>query len=415
MKPEIKEKITATNQKYLKKFLTEEAPAKLESQLEHMDWSYLDMINNKEQQRGTFSPLAAMELSEIEANKDKYLATGFDAVKNGKVGAILLAGGQGTRLGFDKAKGMFNIGKTKELYIFEQLVANLMKVTNQTGTWVPLYVMTSEINDSMTREFFEEHDYFGYNKDYVKFFVQEMVPAVDFDGNYYTVPSGTKETRILRCFEEEEYKRTKLHFGDVNVNEVISMFQKLQFHNHQNLGYVTLTQPLKKDYDTESAWITLPENVVRAYRSLLVPNRQGQYILNDHFEGMKYAVAGNHLHDISGAIGDYAESFGYGVVRDLCGHGIGTHMHEDPEIPNYRKFRRGIKLRAGMTLAVEPMINLGTERVVWMDDDWTVVTQDMDLSAHYENTILIREGKPEILSLTDSEIAEGIWSNDPIL
>ena len=181
MKPEIKEKITATNQKYLKKFLTEEVPAKLESQLEHMDWSYLDMIHNKEQQRGTFSPLAAMELSEIEANKDKYLATGLDAVKNGKVGAILLAGGQGTRLGFDKAKGMFNIGK--ELYIFEQLVANLMKVTNQTGTWVPLYVMTSEINDSMTREFFEEHDYFGYNKDYVKFFVQEMVPAVDFDGN----------------------------------------------------------------------------------------------------------------------------------------------------------------------------------------------------------------------------------------
>ena len=148
-----------------------------------MDWSYLDMIHNKEQQRGTFSPLAAMELSEIEANKDKYLATGLDAVKNGKVGAILLAGGQGTRLGFDKAKGMFNIGKTKELYIFEQLVSNLMKVTNQTGTWVPLYVMTSEINDGMTREFFEEHDYFGYNKDYVKFFVQEMVPAVDFDGN----------------------------------------------------------------------------------------------------------------------------------------------------------------------------------------------------------------------------------------
>ena len=82
MKPEIKEKITATNQKYLKKFLTEEAPVKLESQLEHMDWSYLDMIHNKEQQRGTFSPLAAMELSEIEANKDKYLATGLDAVKN---------------------------------------------------------------------------------------------------------------------------------------------------------------------------------------------------------------------------------------------------------------------------------------------------------------------------------------------
>ena len=94
MKTVIKEKITATNQKYLKKFLTEEVPAKLESQLEHMDWSYLDMIHNKEQQRGTFSPLAAMELSEIEENKDKYLATGLEAVKNGKVGAILLAGGR---------------------------------------------------------------------------------------------------------------------------------------------------------------------------------------------------------------------------------------------------------------------------------------------------------------------------------
>ena len=127
------------------------------------------------------------------------------------------------------------------------------------------------------------------------------------------------------------------------------------------------------------------------------------------FEGMKYAVAGHHLHEISAAIGDYAESFGYGVVEDLCGHGIGTHLHEDPEIPNFRQFRRGIKLRPGMTLAVEPMINIGTADVVWMDDDWTVVTEDLSLSAHYENTIVITEGKPEILTLTDEEIAAHIW------
>lgn len=127
------------------------------------------------------------------------------------------------------------------------------------------------------------------------------------------------------------------------------------------------------------------------------------------FEGMKFATAGNHLHEISKAIGDYAESFGYGVVRDLCGHGIGTHLHEDPEIPNFRQFRRGIKLRPGMTLAVEPMIDAGSAEVVWMDDDWTVVTEDLSLSAHYENTILITEGRPEILTLTEQEIAEGIW------
>lgn len=129
------------------------------------------------------------------------------------------------------------------------------------------------------------------------------------------------------------------------------------------------------------------------------------------FEGMKYAVAGNHLHEISKAIGDYAESFGYGVVRDLCGHGIGSHLHEDPEIPNFKQFRRGIKLRPGMTLAVEPMIDAGNAEVVWMDDDWTVVTEDLSLSAHYENTIVITEGRPEILTLTETEIAGGIWQS----
>ncbi|MCI7323565.1 MAG: type I methionyl aminopeptidase [Lachnospiraceae bacterium] len=125
------------------------------------------------------------------------------------------------------------------------------------------------------------------------------------------------------------------------------------------------------------------------------------------FEGMKMAKAGNHLHDISASIGGYAESFGYGVVRDLCGHGIGSHLHEEPEIPNYKQWKRGPKLKAGMTLAVEPMINIGTKDVYWMDDEWTVVTADGSLSAHYENTILITDGKPEILSLTEEEKAAG--------
>lgn len=117
------------------------------------------------------------------------------------------------------------------------------------------------------------------------------------------------------------------------------------------------------------------------------------------FEGIKYAKAGNRLHDISNAIGAYAESFGYGVVRDLVGHGIGTALHEDPQIPNFRQLRRGIKLMPGMTLAIEPMINAGTWEVCWLDDDWTVVTEDGALSAHYENTVLITDGEPEILTI----------------
>ena len=119
------------------------------------------------------------------------------------------------------------------------------------------------------------------------------------------------------------------------------------------------------------------------------------------FEGIKYAKEGNHLFDISGAIGRYAEERGYGVVRDLCGHGIGTALHEAPEIPNYEMKRKGVLLKAGMTLAIEPMINIGGWEVDWMDDDWTVVTRDHSLSAHYENTILITENEPKLLSLTE--------------
>ena len=118
------------------------------------------------------------------------------------------------------------------------------------------------------------------------------------------------------------------------------------------------------------------------------------------FEGIRYAKAGNHLNDISKAIGAHAAKYHYGIVRDLVGHGIGTHLHEDPQIPNFPQKRRGVRLMPGMTLAVEPMINLGRADVAWLDDEWTVVTMDGSLSAHYENTILITDGDPEILTLT---------------
>jgi len=116
------------------------------------------------------------------------------------------------------------------------------------------------------------------------------------------------------------------------------------------------------------------------------------------YEGIKFAKAGNHLHDISEAIQKYVESFGFSVVRDLVGHGIGKALHEAPEIPNFRQKRRGIKLQAGMTLAIEPMVNIGRYDVEWLDDDWTVVTADGSWSAHYENTVLITDGEPIILS-----------------
>lgn len=117
------------------------------------------------------------------------------------------------------------------------------------------------------------------------------------------------------------------------------------------------------------------------------------------FQGIEYALAGKHLHDISNAIATYVIAHNYGIVYDLVGHGIGRNLHEPPNIPNFPQRRRGMRLKAGMTLAIEPMINIGTGEVEWLDDGWTVVTADHKLSAHYENTVLVTDGRPEILTL----------------
>lgn len=149
-----------------------------------------------------------------------------------------------------------------------------------------------------------------------------------------------------------------------------------------------------KGYHSDAARTIMVGEVAPEARQLAEVTRQC------FFEGVKYARAGNHLNDICKAIGAHAAKFGYGIVRDLVGHGIGTHLHEDPQIPNFPMKRRGIRLMPGMTLAVEPMINLGRADVAWKDDNWTVVTRDRSLSAHYENTILITDGEPEILTFT---------------
>ena len=178
------------NQKYIKAMMeknTTEQNEKLTTRLEEIDFSVLEHIERKEtvNERGVFAPLDAVEVSEIEARGAEFKELGLKAIREGKVGAVLLAGGQGTRLGLDRPKGTLNIGVAKELYLFEQLLRNLMDVTDEAGVYVPLYIMTSNINNADTTAFFEEHDYFGYPKDYVKFFVQEMVPACDYEGRIY--------------------------------------------------------------------------------------------------------------------------------------------------------------------------------------------------------------------------------------
>ena len=175
------------------KTLSETEQLKMVEQINDLDFSVLSADETNEE-RGEFAPLFATTLAEIEKQSDKFAETGLEAIRHGKVGAVLLAGGQGSRLGFDHPKGMFNIGVERELYIFECLMNNLLEVTKQAGAWVPLFIMTSVDNNKETREFFEQHNYFGYSSENVWFFVQEQLPTVDTNGKLMLSGKGSIST-----------------------------------------------------------------------------------------------------------------------------------------------------------------------------------------------------------------------------
>lgn len=147
-----------------------------------------------------------------------------------------------------------------------------------------------------------------------------------------------------------------------------------------------------KGYHSDAARTHIIGNVSDDVRALVERTKQSFY------EGIKNAIVGNHIYDISAGIDDYISMFGYGIVEDYTGHGIGQNVHEDPDVPNFKTLKKGPILKKNMTLAVEPMINLGTYEVDVLSDEWTVVTRDKSISAHYENTIVITDNGPEILS-----------------
>ncbi|MDE5679230.1 MAG: UTP--glucose-1-phosphate uridylyltransferase, partial [Lachnospiraceae bacterium] len=167
--------------------LEEAARAELLEQIAETDFSVLDSLKQKGKgvQKGKITPLGAMELAEIEKGREHFCEIGMQAIRDGKVGAVLLAGGMGTRLGSDEPKGVYNIGITKEIYIFERLIVNLLAVVRSTDTWIPLFVMTSDKNHDATVHFLTEHGFFGYKSEHVYFFKQEMAPAADYDGKIY--------------------------------------------------------------------------------------------------------------------------------------------------------------------------------------------------------------------------------------
>ena len=181
---DIRSHLKALGQEHLLRFYDEldsSSQSRLIDQLKGLDYSVLD-ITDKQEQRGHFEPLGAMTLDQIEKDRPRLTEIGLDAIRKGEVGAVLLAGGQGSRLGSADPKGMFDIGINTRLYIFECLINNLLEVTEKAGTFLPLFIMTSRQNDAQTREFLKAHDYFGYDESHIHFFVQEQLPTVDVNG-----------------------------------------------------------------------------------------------------------------------------------------------------------------------------------------------------------------------------------------
>ncbi len=188
---EAKKKLEQYGQTHVLKYydeLTESEKAELLQQIEETDFAVLENCKNLGHSagRGKFEPLAAMQVSEIEKRKDEFTKIGVETIKAGKVAAVLLAGGMGTRLGSDNPKGMYDIGLTKHVYIFQRIIENLLDTVKQAdGSYIHLFIMTSEKNNDATVNFLKEHKFFGYPEDKVTFFKQEMAPASDYDGKVY--------------------------------------------------------------------------------------------------------------------------------------------------------------------------------------------------------------------------------------
>ena len=237
---DILSKTSKYNQQHLFKFqdeLSNDQKLELYEQINNTDFSLIEEIGKPQiENKGKIEPILALTINEIKNNKETYEGVGIKALEEYQVGALLLAGGMGTRLGSDDPKGMYNIGKTKDVYIFQRLIENLLEVVNKTGKFVPLFIMTSEKNDAKTKEFLKSKNYFGYNENFIKFFVQEMAPCTDFNGKILmesksrlaTSPTGNGGWFLsLLANKDAKDMLEKYNIKWINVFAVDNVLQKI--------------------------------------------------------------------------------------------------------------------------------------------------------------------------------------------
>lgn len=271
------EKIKEYNQEQILKYkdeLTDKEYCELIKQIDNTDFSYLDNLNQSNKTQDLkISPLEVLTIDKINASKNTYEQVGINALKNGEVGVLMLAGGMGTRLGSDLPKGIYNIGKTRDLYIFECVFNNLKNVAQKFNVKIPFFIMTSELNDFATREFLKEKNYFGYDKNYIRFFVQDMAPCVDFNGKIFlaeknriaTSPNGNggwfnsllNDKDAKQLLEDSKIKYINF-FG---VDNVLVKMADPSFIGATILGnYECSAKVVKKQYPEEKVGVMCNKN-----------------------------------------------------------------------------------------------------------------------------------------------------------
>lgn len=195
IKDNLRNTLIKHGQKHLIKrieMLSDNEQAELSKKIDDIDWSFMDYLStNDKKAQGDIQPMNAMSISDIDRHREHFSDVGIQAISDGRLCLLLLAGGQGTRLGYDKPKGCFNMGIDRELYIFQLLIEHTLDVVKMADTWIHMYIMTSDINYKETVLFFKKHDYFGYNQEFIHFFVQELNPATDFDGKILMSSAST--------------------------------------------------------------------------------------------------------------------------------------------------------------------------------------------------------------------------------